>query len=200
MLSTRRTLLSVVAAAPFIGPALARAAEDVTRAERAIGKADAKVTVIECYSMTCSHCAAFDKETMPQIKSEVIETGRIRYVFHDFPLDGVAMTASMVARYLPVDRYAPFIEALLSTQDRWAFARGVNSTEEIWKFAALAGMSRATFDKAVADDDLKSWIAEQQQADSDRWKVNATPTFIINGEMHSGEMSYDAFRKLIPDA
>ena len=139
MLSTRRTLLSVVAASAVL-PVLPARAEDLTRAERFIGKADAKTTVIECYSMTCSHCAAFAVETMPQIKRELIDTGRIKYVFHDFPLDGVAMTASMVARYLPVDRYAPFVDALLHTQDRWAFARGVNSNEEIWKFAALAAL------------------------------------------------------------
>jgi len=61
-------------------------------------------------------------------------------------------------------------------------------------------MSRATFDKAVGDESLKTWIAEQQQADSTRYKVNATPTFVINGESHSGEMSFETFRKLIPDA
>ncbi len=199
MLASRRTLLSLVAAGALVRPGLARA-EDLTRAERAIGKPDAKTTVIECFSLTCTHCAAFARETMPRVKSELIDTGKIRYVFHDFPLDGVAMTASMVARYLPVDRYAPFIDALLATQDRWAFARGANPNDELWKMAALAGMSRMTFDKAIADNNLKTWIATEQQADQDRWKVDSTPTFIVNGQVHAGEMGFDTFRKLIPDA
>ncbi len=199
MLTSRRTLLSVVAAGALVLPGVAHA-EDLTRTERAIGKPDAKVTVIECYSMTCIHCSRFARETFPQVKSELIDTGRIRYVFHDFPLDQVALTASMVARYLPVDRYEPFIDALLATQDRWAFARGVNNTDELWKMAALAGMGRPTFDKAVADDGLRKWILEQQRADETRWQVNSTPTFIINNQAHSGEMDFDTFRKLIPNA
>ena len=199
MLASRRILLSLVAAGTLVRPGLARA-EDATRAERAIGNADAKTTVIECFSLTCTHCAAFAHETMPQVKKELIDTGKIRYVFHDFPLDRVALTASMVARYLPVDRYAPFVDALLSTQDRWAFNRAANPNDELWKMAALAGMSRTTFDKAIADEDLKAWIVKEQQADQDRWKVSSTPTFIVNGTMYAGGMSFDAFRKLIPEA
>lgn len=199
MLTSRRTLLSLVAVGAALGTAPVRA-EDLTRAERAIGNPNAKVTVVECFSLTCTHCAAFARETLPRIRSELIDPGKIRYVFHDFPLDQVALTASMVARYLPIERYAPFVDALLASQDRWAFARGVNATEELWKMAGLAGMTRATFDKAIADSDLKAWILKEQQADQERWKVNATPTFIVNGVVHSGEMGFDAFVKLIPDA
>ena len=80
----------------------------------------------------------------------------MRFVYHDFPLDQVALTAAMVARYLPPAQYYPFVSALFANQDRWAFARGINTTEEIWKLAALAGMSRATFDQAIADSDLRT--------------------------------------------
>ena len=199
MLTSRRSLLSLVAAGAVLSPGLARA-DDATRAERSIGKADAKTTVIECFSLTCSHCATFAHETLPRVKSELIETGKLRYVFFDFPLNGLDYTAFQIARYVPLGSYVPFIEALLSSQDRWAFARGVNNVEEIWKTAALAGMSRATFDKAVGDTGLKTWIGEQQEAAAKRWNVQATPTFIVNDVVHSGEMGFDAFRKLIPDA
>ena len=137
---------------------------------------------------------------MPKIKTDLIDTGKVRWVFHDYPLDQLALMASQIARYLPVDRYEPFINALFATQDRWAFARDANHTEELWKTAGLAGMSRATFDKAVGDDDLKKWILQQQQADQDKWKIDSTPSFVINGTKYSGEMSYDAFRNLIPNA
>jgi protein-disulfide isomerase len=70
----------------------------------------------------------------------------------------------------------------------------------LWKTAGLAGMGRATFDKAVGDNDLKTWILKQQQADQDKWKIDSTPSFVINGTKYAGEMSFDAFRKLIPDA
>ena len=199
MLTSRRSLLSLVAAGAVLSPALAHA-EDLTRTERTIGKADAKTTVIECFSLTCTHCAAFAHETLPRVKSELIDTGKIRYVFYDFPLNGLDFTAFQISRYVPLASYVPFVEALLSSQDRWAFARGVNNVEEIWKTAALAGMSRATFDKAVGDEGLKTWIATQQQVAVDKWKVSATPTFIVNGQVHSGVLGFDDFRKLIPDA
>ena len=125
---------------------------------------------------------------------------RVRIVYRDFPLDQVALTAAMVARYLPPNRYYPFISALFANQDRWAFARGINTTDELWKMAALAGLSRSTFEKAIADTDLRSWILAQQQADQDRWKIDSTPSFLVNDKTYSGEMDFDAFRKLVPEA
>ena len=203
MLTRRRNLLAVVTSATLangIGVPVAARADDLTTAERSIGKADAKTTVIEFFSLTCSHCAAFAAGTMPKVKSDLIDTGRVRWVFHDYPLDKIALLAAQIARYLPVDRYEPFVDALFATQDRWAFARDANHAEELWKTAGLAGMSRTTFDKAVADDELKNWILKQQQADQDKWKIDSTPSFVINGTKYEGEMTFDAFRKLLPDA
>jgi protein-disulfide isomerase len=194
----RRTLLSLVALTG-LSPALARA-EDARLAERAIGKPDAKTQVIELFSLTCTHCAAFAQETFPQVKAKLIDTGKVRYIFHDFPLDQVALTAAMVARALPPERYEPFIGALFASQDHWAFAQGVNSTDELWKLAALAGMSRTTFDATLADTALRNAILAQQKEDATRWNVDSTPSFVINGQMHTGEMNYDTFSKLVPDA
>jgi len=194
----RRTLLSLVAMTG-LSPALARA-EDPRLSERAIGKPDAKTQVIECFSLTCTHCAAFARETFPEVKAKLIDTGKVHYTFHDFPLDQTALTAAMVARALPAERYEPFIDALFASQDRWAFAQGVNSTEEIWKMAARAGMSRATFDATVADTAFRNAILAGQKADAERWSIDSTPTFVINGEKHSGEMDYATFSKLVPNA
>jgi protein-disulfide isomerase len=171
---------------------------DQRKAERTLGDPAAKVTVREFFSLTCTHCAAFARGTMPEVEKDLIAPGKVRFVFHDFPLDQVALTASMVARYLPPAQYYPFVSALLANQDRWAFARGINTTEEIWKLAALAGLGRAAFDQAVADNDLRSWILQQQQVDQDRWKIDSTPSFVINDQKYAGEMSYEAFRKVLP--
>jgi protein-disulfide isomerase len=200
---SRRSLLSIVmasATAPaFFQPQVARAA-DQQETDRGIGQPDAKTTVQEFFSLTCTHCAAFARETFPQIKSELIDTGKLRWVFRDFPLDQVALLAAMVARYLPPDRYEPFVMALFANQDRWAFAQGVNPTDELWKTAALAGMTRATFDQAIADTALKTWILQQQANAQKVWSIDSTPSFVVNGKMYAGEMSFDAFRKLLPGA
>jgi protein-disulfide isomerase len=203
MTFSRRSMLTVVPPA-FVTGALtlwapsARADDNDPRAERFVGKRDAKVTVGEYFSLTCTHCAAFAAGTFLEIKKNLIDSGAVRWVFHDFPLDQVALTASLVARYLPVDRYEPFVNALFATQNRWAFARGSDPTEELWKIAGLAGMSRATFDKAIGDKGLRDWIIQQQKADSDEWKIDSTPSFVINNQKYAGEMTYEAFRKLVP--
>ena len=193
---SRRLLLSLVPAAAL--PSFARADEASTKAERSVGKPDAKVTVNEYFSLTCTHCAAFAQGTFPELKEKLIDPGLVRWVFHDYPLDQVALTAAMVARYLPVDRYEPFVNALFASQNSWAFNRGAEPTEQLWKVAGLAGMSRATFDKAVSDTDLRTWILKQQQDDQNQWKIDSTPSFVIDNQKYAGEMSFEAFRKLIP--
>ncbi len=199
----RRSLLTVVSAglgATALRGSPARADDNPDAehfAQRFIGKPDAKVTVNEYFSLTCTHCAAFAQGTLPEIKKNLIDTGSVKWVFHDYPLDRVALTAAMVARYLPVDRYEPFIDALFASQDRWAFGRGTDPTEELWKIAGLAGMSRETFDKAIGDNGLRTWIVQQQKTDSDMWKIDSTPSFVTGGKKYAGEMSYEAFHKLV---
>ena len=166
-----RRFMPVVGGASAAQPAPATPAGDQRKTERSLGDPAAKATVQEFFSLTCTHCAAFAQETMPEVEKTLIAPGKVRFVYHDFPLDQVALTAAMVARYLPPAQYYPFVQALFASQDRWAFARGANTTDELWKLAALAGMSRATFDQAIADTDLRNWILQQQQADQDHWKI-----------------------------
>jgi protein-disulfide isomerase len=195
---SRRILLAVVPGLALSG--LARAAGEATMSERALGRADAPVSVIEFYSLTCSHCADFFRETFPRVKSELIDTGKLRYVFWDFPLDQVALSAAMVARSLPAERYEPFIAAVLASQDRWAFARNFNPTEELAKMAALAGLPRDAFNKAMADDALKTWIVTRQEEAAKTYGIDSTPNFVFNGpavknRREPGAIGYDAFAR-----
>lgn len=194
---TRRLLL----AAPLLAvtPAFAQPA-DPRMAERSMGQASARVVVTEWFSLTCSHCATFQKETFPEVRAKLIDTGRVRYVWRDFPLDQVALTAAMVARALPPDRYEPFITTLLSSQDRWAFARGVNSTEELAKYAALAGLSRSTFNTTIGDADLKRAILAGQDEGEKQFRVASTPSFVMNGKLTAGAVTYDGFARAVDAA
>lgn len=199
----RRTMLSLIlagAAVPAVARAQSATAEQTRQWEtpRAIGSADAKNTVEEWFSLTCTHCARFAQETFPDIKKNLIDTGKLRWVFKDFPLDRLALTAAMIARALPPERYEPFILALFNSQDRWAFAEGADPLKELWSMAALAGMNRATFDAAVGDSQLQDWILQNQKAAENKWTIDATPSFVVNGKKYSGEMGYDAFVKLLP--
>jgi len=196
---TRRLL---IAALPALLPVTTLHAQpaDPRTAERGVGATDARVIVNEWFSLTCTHCAAFQKGTFPQVRAKLIDTGRVRYVWRDFPLDQVALTAAMVARALPPERYEPFITALLGSQDRWAFARGVNPTDELAKFAALAGLSRANFDTVIGDAELKRAILTDQDLGEKKFGVSSTPTFVINGKAIPGAVSYEDFAKAVDAA
>lgn len=181
------------------------AAGDPRMAERSIGKPDAPVVVTEWFSMTCPHCAAFHIQAMPAIKAQLIDTGKMRMVFRDFPLDQLALTAAMVARALPAERYEAFLGALLGSQDRWAFNRQANPVEELAKIAALAGLARDKFDAVVADTALRTAILKGQEEADKVYKVDSTPSFIFNGpkakdRKEAGGRSPDDFAKLVAAA
>lgn len=172
---------------------------------RAIGKADAPVTVMEFFSLTCPHCARFSRTTLQQAKKELVDTGKLRVVFHDFPLDNLALMAAMVARTLPADKYEPFCEALFASQDTWAFARDVDNIAELGKIAALWGMPEDQFRAAIADTPLKVALLKQQDDDQKRYGIDSTPTFVFNGKgakdtKLAGEMPYDDFAAAVAKA
>ncbi len=200
---SRRSLLVLAASAAALRVPGAHAA--TTLAEHSVGSATAPVTAIEFFSLTCPHCARFARDTMPEVHSQLIDTGKLRMIYRDFPLDQVALMAAQVAHALPPARYEPFAFALLASQDRWAFARGVNSTEELAKMAALAGLSRPAFDAAIADTALRDAILAEQDDAEKTYKVDSTPTFIFNGpkatnRRESGELSFAAFAKIVSEA
>jgi protein-disulfide isomerase len=202
---TRRSILSLVGAAS-LSPAFAGAAyADNTDpnspfAQRALGSATAPVKAIEYFSLTCTHCAHFANVTMPQVKPKLIDTGKLQIIYKDFPLDQVALMAAQVARSLPADQYYPFVEALFASQDDWAFTPGINYTESIYKYAALAGMARPDYDAALANDKLKTFILQGQQEAEQMYNVNSTPSFIINGTLYPGAMEYDDFAAKVAKA
>ncbi|MFT8775298.1 MAG: thioredoxin domain-containing protein [Gluconacetobacter liquefaciens] len=199
---TRRALIATATPALLLGPTLsiraARAATDPRMAVRAAGNPAAKVHVEEWFSLTCTHCARFAAEVFPQIRSNLIDTGKVYYIFRDFPLDQIALAAAMIARTLPPERYEPFVLSLLASQDRWAFARDVNPQEELQKMAALAGMPADVFQKTLADDTLRQAIMDEENRAQAEYKIEGTPTFRFNDKEQVGqEMNYEDFAKKV---
>jgi protein-disulfide isomerase len=198
LLTGSATLLAGAAAVPaFTRPAAAQAAapaaDNPRLSERAIGEAGAPMVVQEFFSLTCSHCGAFGRDVWPQVKRELVETGKVRFVWRDFPLDQIALRAAVVARYFPVAAYEPFIETLFALQDRWAFARGVDHKTEIARIATLAGMPAATFETAWADDETARGILALRQQGERQYNIQATPTFVFNTRVVSGAIAFDRF-------
>ncbi len=200
MRPTRRVLLSATGALLAVAALPARAADatDPRMADRAEGKPDAPVTVTEWFSFTCPHCAHFAADVFPEIKTKLIDTGKLRFVFKEYPRDQVDLTAAMVARSLPPERYEAFKDTLFASQARWAYDRSKDPKDELAKMAALAGMPRETFDRVVADDALRNAILADQKVAEDTYNINSTPTFIVNGHAYTGEagVSFGAFSKM----
>ncbi len=200
---SRRTLLALPPALLF-SRALHAQAADPHMTERAVGDPHAPVTVIEFYSLTCSHCARFAADAFPTIEKELIAPGKLRYVFADYPLDKPALLASQVARYLPPERYEPFAMTLLASQKQWAYARDADPQVELGKMAALAGLSRPQFAAAAGDTGLRDAILASQDAATQRYGVDSTPTFIFSGpkaqdRKEAGELSYAEFAKIVSE-
>jgi protein-disulfide isomerase len=197
---SRRTLLTATAtlvAAPAFAPSAFAADADPRMADRVLGDDKAPVTIQEWFSLTCTHCAAWNKEVFPDVKAKLIDTGKLLYVFREFPRDKLDLMAAMVARSLPPSRYEPFVMALFATQQHWAFTQTSDPKEELAKMAALAGMSRDAFDKATSDEALQQALIDGRTEAEEKYKVDSTPTFIVNGKSHSGEMTYDRFAALV---
>lgn len=159
-----------------------------------MGKADAPITVVEYASMTCSHCASFHNKVLPTIKEKYVDTGKVRLIFREFPLDNLAAGASMLARCAGDGKTFPLISALFAKQDDWAFVR-TNPVPELFKFAKQAGFTQESFDKCLTDQKLLDDVTATRARAADTFGVSATPTFFINGKRMTGAPTVAEFDK-----
>jgi len=185
----------------LIAEAMAQSASDaakpVSLPDMALGPANAQVTITEYASMTCPHCAAFNEKVFPKIKSEYIDSGKVRYVFREFPLDIKAAAGSMLARCIAKDdagKYFAVVDMLFRQQNDWVTK---NTTETLTRIGKQAGLSQQAVEDCLKDQALLDKIAADQKYASDVLKVDSTPTFFINGEKIKGETSFEEFDKKI---
>ena len=198
---TGLSLLAGFSPLRLIDGAMAQSASDVAKPQSlpdmALGPATAPVTVTEYASMTCGHCAHFNETVFPKIKSEYIDSGKIRYVFREFPLDIKAAAGSMLARCIAKDdagKYFAVIDMLFKQQTDWVTK---NTTETLMRIGKQAGLSEQAIEACLKDQALLDKIAADQKFASEVLKVNSTPTFFINGEMVKGATSFEEFDKKI---
>ncbi|HEX7970239.1 MAG TPA: DsbA family protein [Stellaceae bacterium] len=194
------TLVALCAAVPILGgpAALAEGAPQVTPQDHILGKADAPVTIIEYASLTCPHCAEFDRTTLPKIKEAWIDTGKAKLVFRDFPLDGLALRAAMLARCAPPQRYFGFIDTLFQSQNTWA--RATDPQQALGRIAKLGGMTDEQFQSCMKNEELANAVAASGQAAQKDYGVESTPTFFVNGAKLVGAKPYDEFDKALAAA
>ena len=205
MIITRRaftTALSLTGLAALAGfspfrlitGAMAQSAADVAKPvslpDMAIGPADASVTITEYASMSCPHCASFDENVFPMLRSKYIDTGKVRFVFREFPLDARAAAASMLARCIAkndAEKFFGAVETLFKQQELLI----AQPRDTLIRIGKQAGMDEAAIDACESDQAQLDKISADQKVAVDVLKVGATPTFFINGERVKGNMSFE---------
>ncbi len=157
--------------------------------EMILGSEDAPVTIVEYASMTCGHCANFHKTTYPHLKENYIDTGKVRFIFREFPLDPVASAAFMLARCAPEEKYFDIIDTLFDQQRAWAFTE--DPYNSLLGFAKQMGFTQESFDACLTNQSIYDGINQVRDRASKEFEVNATPTFFINGTKESGALSIE---------
>ena len=197
---TRRTFaaIAIALALPFAaatahpGHAQGPAAEPLP--DVVLGNADAPVTMIEYASMTCPHCAAFHATTFKELKSEYIDTGKVKFVLREFPLDPWAAAVFMIAR-CSGDNYYNTVDLFFETQSQWAVQD--DALGKIRQIAQQAGVSGEAFESCLMDQKLLDGINAVKDKGVAEMDVTATPTLFLDGEKIEGARSISALRGMI---
>ncbi len=201
----RRQILTLAAATPLVSAGaslvwprygLADPLEP-DEGDRILGDPSAPVTMIEYSSLTCPHCARFHTQTMPQVKKEWVETGKVRVIARHYPLDRLALFAALVAECLESnDSYFAFIHLLYKDQSRWA--RAGDPVGEISQRAKLVGLGQEDIERCISDESARRRIIEKMTEGRDSLGVNSTPTILVDGEKVRN--SYDEITDALNDA
>ena len=165
--------------------------------DMAIGNDKAPVTIIEYASMTCPHCAHFQETTFPEVKKRYIDTGKVRYIFREFPLDTLASAAFLLARCAgekDPTKYFAMIDTLFRKQQQWVVSKPV---PPLLAIAKQAGFTEQSFDACLANQKLLDGVQNVRQRAVDAFKVQSTPTFFINGTKFSGAITIEEMAKAI---
>ena len=189
---------------PFSGQALAQAkisevelmAPDALP-DMVMGDAKAPVTVIEYASMTCPHCAHFAETTFPEFKKRYVDTGKVKYIFREFPLDQLAAAAFMLARCAgetDSGKYFTMVDTMFRQQRVWAVEKPL---PPLLALAKQAGFTQATFDACLSNQKLLDGIEAVRTRATDKFKVSSTPSFFINGTLFAGALSIEDMAKQI---
>ncbi len=206
----RRTLLiGAAAGVVLLGPGIvpfgrgagAQAQEGssgVTEFDRVLGDPDAPVTIFEYASFTCPHCASFHTDTLPELKSRFIDTGRAKLVFRQFPLNQVDLRAGLLLRCVAEEQYFNMAGVIFQQQRQWASAS--DPVAALGQIGRMAGLNQETIDACMADEAMANRIIGVAQTGQQQYGVNSTPTFVIGEEVIVGARPIEEFARAIEDA
>ncbi|MFL2679301.1 MAG: thioredoxin domain-containing protein [Alphaproteobacteria bacterium] len=160
--------------------------------EKKIGTGSAQIQMLEFASLTCGHCAKFHNEVFPKIKTEFIDTGKIDFVYKDFPLDKFALKASVIARCSGNDRFFNFLKVLYSKQKDWT--RSNDPFKSLLKIAKFGGLKNDEIKVCVGNKSIEDGILKQRLESTKKFDIKATPTIYLNNKKYEGDLTYEALK------
>ena len=162
-----------------------------------LGDPDSPITIIAYESMSCGACADFHVNTLDSLKTEFIDTGKVKFVFRDFPFNYPALAGSMMMRCIPVDVRYDYMNALYKLQKNWVNRDNSKTRAELYKIMQSGGMQQKDFDTCLSDIDLENDLLEDVMNAQREFNIRSTPSFIINGVLYSGNKNIKEFRQII---
>jgi len=162
--------------------------------ERVLGPADAPVTIVEYASMSCPHCGAFHRETFDAFKEKYVDSGQVRFMFREFPLNSPAYVVALLARCSPEERYFTVVDAYFDHQERWMTAE--DTKVAIFDIAKQLGFTQQSFDECISNQAIFTGLENEMKRGA-AFGVQATPTFFINGKKAQGALSLEDLDKEI---
>tara|TARA_Y100001970_G_C14145469_1_gene809589 strand:- start:820 stop:1434 length:615 start_codon:yes stop_codon:yes gene_type:complete len=162
-----------------------------------IGEKNAPITIIEYASLSCGHCADFHNNTLEKLKSEYVDTGKIKIVFRDFPFNYPALLGSMVLKCISSNIRYDYMNALFKLQSSWVNKENAKTTKELFKIMQSGGMKKDEFDTCIYNVDLENEILQGVIAAQEAYNIKSTPSFLINGNLVEGNKSIKEFRQII---
>lgn len=157
---------------------------ELKETDRFEGNKDAPITIVEYASMTCGHCADFHNKHYKEVKKQLVDTGRVKFVFRELPWDNRALAVSVVARCAPAKDHSKFLSAFFSTHANWA--RSNDFMSSIKQIARLGGMSADDVDACLKNPEINDVVRKSRKEATDVLGIKGTPAFFINGHRFSG--------------
>jgi protein-disulfide isomerase len=193
--------LALTQMAGFVSPAradaalMARIMAPGPLPEKAFGSVDAPVTIVEYASITCHFCMKFHSETWPGLKEKYVDTGQVRFMMREFPLDPLATAGFMLARCAGDEKWYPVLDLLYRTKETWGHAQ--NPADALLQTLRQAGFTQDSFDACLRNDKLFKDVRQVAERGSRDFGVNSTPTFFINGEKRTGALTLAQFDAIL---
>ena len=170
---------------------------NITENDFVIGDENAPITIIEYSSMSCGHCADFHINTLGKLKEEYVDTGKVKFVFRDFPFNYPALLGSMVVHCIAEDVKYDYMNALFQLQSNWVNKENQKTTHELFKIMQSGGMTKNEFEACITNVELETEILNGLMMAQNELNIKSTPSFLINGILLEGNKSIKEFRQII---